>query len=714
MQLPSISTTKTSRSVIEEFGGINERMRISDGEFTNTLNMTAKHYPLLASESTFQKARFEVGTNCVGMTYIGGKIWYLRDLKYNADLKYYLHLYNNSSNSIENIDIVLPGGERKYGGYRRTIITFGTYIVIFPDKIYFNTVDYTDYGMIEKVFANVDIDNHYNNWYVVKPCDRDGKEFIADYYGSAEPTNPTDGCIWYDTNECVIKQFSTAYAMWLTPTIYHKYRCLNIGIFDKEDSVEISRLGTTYTSTIVKSYHKDKPIGSVENGVPLDADYIIIPETEDTKIVWNKWTGSKNVLFNSWRSMITIERKVPQMDYVCESQGRIWGCRYGKTEKTTYKEYREKLIAGESGVHIATSIPIAEEETLGNILTYWLYNDSFERIDNDQGVSGSPKIKYIGSGQFTIEWNGYTGSANISVNYTVNTVDVLNEIYASRQQNFKSWSYYQGTALDSYTASIGHTGPFTGAINYNGRPLFSKADRIYEIYGSYPAQYQLQENCIAGTADGASETMCVCNGALLYRGINGVYSYSSSIPYKISDPVENSVLAADVGGQNNGIYYLSTNNGMLTYDISRQIWHRKDTEGVVIEQFLTTPDGIVVRDKNSIIPIEGKVFGVSDREDIKRWSAETGLLGLSVIDEKYVNRITLRYSGSALVEIDYDNKGNFQTAAKISADTNITTFNIPPRRCGTFRLRFSGKGEFYLYSVAMTMIQGSDTRNVNV
>ncbi len=153
---------------------------------------------------------------------------------------------------------------------------------------------------------------------------------------------------------------------------------------------------------------------------------------------------------------------------------------------------------------------------------------------------------------------------------------------------------------------------------------------------------------------------------------------------------------------------------MLTYDISRQIWHRKDTEGVVIEQFLTTPDGIVARDKNSIIPIEGKVLGVSDREDIKRWSAETGLLGLSVIDEKYVNRITLRYSGSALVEIDYDNKGNFQTVAKINADTNITTFNIPPRRCGTFRLRFSGKGEFYLYSVAMTMIQGSDTRNVNV
>ena len=322
MQLPSISTAKTSRSVIEEFGGINERMRINDGEFTDTLNMTAKHYPLLASEGAFQKARFETGVNCVGMTYIDGKIWYLRDLKYNTDLKYYLHLYNDSNKSIE-VDIELPGGERKYGGYRRTIITFGTYIVIFPDKIYFNTADYTDYGLLEKFFANVDTDNHYNNWYVVKPCDRDGVEIVSDYYGSTEPTNPTDGYIWYDTNECVIKQFSAAYAMWLTPTIYHKYRCLNIGIFDKEDSVEISRLGTTYTSTIVKSYHNSNLTQSVENGVPLDADYIVIPETEDTKIVWNKWTGSKNILYNNWRSMITVERKVPQMDYVCESQGRI-------------------------------------------------------------------------------------------------------------------------------------------------------------------------------------------------------------------------------------------------------------------------------------------------------------------------------------------------------------------------------------------------------
>ncbi len=713
MQLPSISTAKTSRSVIEQFGGINERMRIDDNAFSDTENMTAKHYPLLASESAFQEARFETGVNCVGMTYNAGKVWYLRDLKYSSDLKYYLHLYNNSE--IEHIDIELPGGERKYGGYTRTMVNFGAYIVIFPDKIYFNTTDYTDYGMLEKSFANVDTENHYNNWYVVIACDRDGKEFISDYYGSTEPTSPTDGYIWYDTNECVIKQFSTAYSMWITPTVYHKYRCLNIGIFDNDDSVEISRLGVTYTSTIVKSYHNDNPTGRVEHGVPLDADYIVIPETEDTKIVWNRWSESEQVLYNNWRSMISVERKVPQMDYVCESQGRIWGCRYGETEKITYKEHREKLATGESGEHLSVSVSLEDGETLETILTYWLYDDSYNRIDNDEGVTGSPKITYDGNGQFSIAWNGYTGSANVSLDYTVKATDVLNEIYASRQQNFKCWSYYQGTALDSYTASIGHTGPFTGAINYNGRPLFSKTDRIYEIYGSYPAQYQLQENCIEGVSDGASETMCICNGILIFKGENGVYGYSSSSSsYVLSEAVENGVRTGKAGGQYNGIYYLETDNGMYVYDVSRQIWHRKNTDGLNLVQFLTTPYGIAARDATHIIPIEGAALGKSERENIEKWSAETGLLGLSVIDEKYVNRITLRYKGSALVEVDYNNRNEFQTVAKINADTNITTFNIPPTRCGSFRLRFSGKGEFYLYALALTMIQGSDTRNVNV
>ena len=117
-------------------------------------------------------------------------------------------------------------------GKERQLINFGANIIIFPDKVYFNTADTTDYGSMEKIFRNIDDEDHYNKWYVVKPCDIEGNEYVANYYGSGEPTGTiNDGYVWYDTAEKVIKVWAEAYSMWTTPTIYHKYRIEGIGIF---------------------------------------------------------------------------------------------------------------------------------------------------------------------------------------------------------------------------------------------------------------------------------------------------------------------------------------------------------------------------------------------------------------------------------------------------------------------------------------------------
>ena len=51
----------------------------------------------------------------------------------------------------------------------------------------------------------------------------------------------------------------------------------------------------------------------------------------------------------------------------------------------------------------------------------------------------------------------------------------VNEIYASKLGDFKNWNCYAGRSTDSYVATRGSDGPFTGAADYLGSPLFFRA-----------------------------------------------------------------------------------------------------------------------------------------------------------------------------------------------------------------------------------------------
>lgn len=58
--------------------------------------------------------------------------------------------------------------------------------------------------------------------------------------------------------------------------------------------------------------------------------------------------------------------------------------------------------------------------------------------------------------------------------YGVTDGKAVNEIYASKLGDFKNWNCYAGRSTDSYVATRGSDGPFTGAADYLGSPLFSR------------------------------------------------------------------------------------------------------------------------------------------------------------------------------------------------------------------------------------------------
>lgn len=301
-----------------------------------------------------------------------------------------------------------------------------------------------------------------------------------------------------------------------------------------------------------------------------------------------------------------------------------------------------------------------------------------------------------------------------------------NEIKASKLGDFKNWSCYMGLSTDSYTASVGSQGAFTGGANHLGYPLFWKADRSYKVYGSYPAEYQVQETACQGVAPGMWKSLAVVNQVMFYLGADGVYAYDGSTPEKISYALGDNPAFTDVYGCALGHKYVmaavSQDNQEKTffyiYDTETSLWH-KEYAGTVIMDVESLSSGILYLDyaDDTIYWIGGSAYPVtwvpSEETEPVEWYGETGVLGMGMPDRKYISRVlvrlTLEAGSSVKFFIQYDSKGPWALMDRIYS-TTLKTVAIPlrPHRCDHFRLRIEGSGAAEIYSIVKTIEQGSD------
>lgn len=291
----------------------------------------------------------------------------------------------------------------------------------------------------------------------------------------------------------------------------------------------------------------------------------------------------------------------------------------------------------------------------------------------------------------------------------------VNEIYASKQGDFKNWNCVMGTAKDSYAASCGTDGPFTGAIAHLGYPLFLKEGFMHKVYGNYPANYQIQTTACRGVQSGCSNSLAIVNEVLYYKSRTGVVAYDGSLPaevsYALGDVRYDNAVACAHGNK----YYISMRDeqgeySLFVYDTKRGLWHKEDD--LAVSMFCPC------RNELYFIPKDGKeiktLFGSgTEDEEAVEWMAETGALGVSSPDKKYISRLNVRMSlaiGSVVrFYIQYDSEGEWHHAATMTG-TVMKPFSMPirPRRCDHFKLRIVGKGEAKIYSITKTIEQGSD------
>ena len=99
--------------------------------------------------------------------------------------------------------------------------------------------------------------------------------------------------------------------------------------------------------------------------------------------------------------------------------------------------------------------------------------------------------------------------------------------------------------------------------------------------------------------------------------------------------------------------------------------------------------------------------------DAVKWAAETGLIGYTTVEQKYVSRFNLRMllprGSRADMYIQYDSDGVWHHCGHMEG-VGTKSFLLPvrPRRCDHFRLRIEGEGEVRVYSFAKILETGSD------
>ena len=299
--------------------------------------------------------------------------------------------------------------------------------------------------------------------------------------------------------------------------------------------------------------------------------------------------------------------------------------------------------------------------------------------------------------------------------YGLKNGQAVNEIYCSKLGDFKNWECYMGVSTDSWAASCGTDGQWTGAITHLGYPLFFKENYLHKIYGNYPSNYQIQVTECQGVAKGSGKSLAIVGTTLFYKGRSGVYAYDGGLPSSVSYALGNEVYRDSVGGAVGNKYYISMENtdgggyNLFVFDVAKSMWHKEDRNLQVVD-FCACDGELYAITGDQIITMLGT--GTKDTKPVE-WMVETGKLGVADPDTQTLQRLHLRMQmelGSEVyISVQYDCEDGWHQVGYVMGDC-LQSFLLPirPRRCQFLRLKLEGRGDVKIYSMTKTISGGSD------
>lgn len=650
---PTIQETAHSQQVTDTFGGYNHNLKIPEGEFYEMENLCGDDYPLLATRKQRNTLQAPAAENLQAMVSKGDNLYYIAG--YDPTTK----TCGFYAEDEKVMDLEYAGGLKRF-------VSMGAYLLIWPDKVWYNTADGT-HGNMEKMFSAAagtyldhsltsssgpdgqEVYDIYVLWYI-RPCSRDGKivyttganygekhVVVVDgieyhYLNFVKPKEPKNGDAYIDRETRMPYIYNDISKDWSAQDVpVMRLECKGIGsAFAPGDYIRVSGVDPgTYSGQNVG----DNPSDGVYREVLVTGENYIVLDAyapRDEQGIMNDTPPAEGY--------VKAAMDLPDMDYVIEAQNRLWGCKYGT-------------------------------------------------------VNGK----------------------------------LVNEIYASALGRFDVWHKYAGVSTDSYAASIGSDGRWTGAVNYQGYPLFFKEDRMHKVYVSASGAHRIQEYTMRGVQQGGAKSLAVVNGVLFYKARDCVCAYDGSgAPTDVSEKLNLNSLSrpgstTSIAAAYRDKYYLylqmNTPPGsrLLVLDTRRGAWYRENLPIGSITDFtehlgslLCAAGGIEeIAHDNQVSELIGT------EEGNVAWSCETGLIGYSTVEQKYVSRFNIRMSLARDAYMDvlvqYDSDGVWHNQGRIQG-VGTRTFMLPvrPRRCDHFRIRLEGSGDVRIYSFAKIFEAGSD------
>ena len=309
-----------SRQLLRAFGGINETYSCSEAELSAALNFSGRGFPALQTRALRKKVRDVEKVS--GMYHLNGLlICRGTGLEYAPDGQ----TGRTAAVTLENV----------LTDDRKALAGMGSKVLIWPDRLAFDT----ETGQLEPLGAKWELGDRKMT---VCPCDTEGKVYEVAGAGDTEPESPEDGQLFlkgdpknlYDY-ESVLEKWSAKSGKWVQVLVNTvRMTCPGIGSLLKEgDTVTLTGMPQAVCDALAADLNGEIVVQALE-GDDLVAS---LTPAQDSSRYYGSWTVTATG--TSWRSLdgarteneglavsITLERRVPELEYLTENSNRVWGC----------------------------------------------------------------------------------------------------------------------------------------------------------------------------------------------------------------------------------------------------------------------------------------------------------------------------------------------------------------------------------------------------
>lgn len=293
------------------------------------------------------------------------------------------------------------------------------------------------------------------------------------------------------------------------------------------------------------------------------------------------------------------------------------------------------------------------------------------------------------------------------------------EIYCSKLGEPLVWGAYGGISTDSWAATVGTDGDFTGACVFNGCVLFFKEDCVHSVYGTKASNFTITTYTVRGVQKGSAKSLCISEGLLYYKAPEGIFTFNGSASSRFDGKlcVDRDSRTACGTADDRYIVMAMSDGTVFYYDKLHSVWYNRTLPNVISMHNFSGSLYAITKDSNKAMQ---KVMlttdvGMSGRMAETAFEAVTGelcrgeLTATSSYSRKAMHTVIKKLTMSVeewhqrgvssvqfTVSVQYDG-GDWQTVYSYDgtaeeADNNVVTL-IPtiPMRCQRLRIKISGK-----------------------